>query len=62
MNPYALTLRRAELLQQKRIKEGKAKTIKKARQSNKQKNANFARINADGLPEVAVEPVAAAEK
>jgi large subunit ribosomal protein L4e len=58
LNPYALSLRRAELLQQKRAKkegerkegEKKATTRKVVRQVNKIKKANYTRINRDDLP------------
>jgi len=51
LNPYAMSLRRAELLHQKRVKEGRQKRVKVARQSNKHQSANFKRLNADDYPE-----------
>jgi len=51
LNPYALSLRRAELLHQKRIAEGRKGKVSKARQSNAVKAANFKRINADDFPQ-----------
>jgi large subunit ribosomal protein L4e len=53
LNPYALSLRRAELLHQKRIAEGRKGKVSKARQANSVKFANFNRINADDLPQTA---------
>jgi large subunit ribosomal protein L4e len=57
LNPYALSLRRAELLQQKRAKkegerkEGEKKAKRKVvRQVGKVKKANYTRINRDDLP------------
>jgi large subunit ribosomal protein L4e len=50
LNPYALSLRRAELLHQKRVKDARAKKVKIARQSNKQQQANYQRLNADDFP------------
>jgi len=58
LNPYALSLRRAELLHQKRVKDGRNKKVASARQTQKQKAANYARISADGLPEAAAAPAA----
>jgi len=50
LNPYALSLRRAELLHQKRVKDARTKKVKAARQSNKQQQANYQRLNADDFP------------
>jgi len=50
-NPYALSLRRAELLHQKRVAEGRKTKVAHARQSNAVKAANFRRINADDFPQ-----------
>jgi len=56
LNPYALTLRRAELLQQERLATKRAEIVKAARakktaankkHTSAQKAKNFARINAD---------------
>merc|ERR1712170_124823 len=56
LNPYALTLRRSELLAQERREASKAKKTAAARASRKahptkQKKANFARISDKGVPE-----------
>jgi len=51
LNPYALSLRRAELLHQKRIADGRQTKVARARQSNAVKAANFRRINADDFPQ-----------
>jgi len=51
LNPYALSLRRAELLHQKRVAEGRKTKVAHARQSNAVKAANFRRINADDFPQ-----------
>jgi large subunit ribosomal protein L4e len=51
LNPYALTLRRAELLHQKRIAEGRQTKVKKARQATAVKSANYARISRDDFPQ-----------
>jgi large subunit ribosomal protein L4e len=51
LNPYALSLRRAELLHQKRVAEGRKAKVSKARQANSVKAANFKRINADDFPQ-----------
>jgi len=51
LNPYALSLRRAELLHQKRVAEGRKAKVSRARQSTAVKAANFRRINADDFPE-----------
>jgi len=51
LNPYALSLRRAELLHQKRITEGRKTKVSKARQANSVKAANFKRISADDFPQ-----------
>jgi len=65
LNPYALSLRRAELLHQKRIAEGRKKKVQAARQPNKVKMANFKRMNADDFPNTEdptkPEPVKASE-
>jgi large subunit ribosomal protein L4e len=58
LNPYALSLRRAELLRAKRAKkegeqkeaEKKATKRKVVRQANKVKKANYTRINRDDQP------------
>jgi large subunit ribosomal protein L4e len=47
LNPYALSLRRAELLHQKRLGAGKQAKVKVTRQTAKLKRANYARINAE---------------
>jgi len=67
LNPYALTLRRSELLAQERRTANREATLKKKRASRKAhptkvQKANFARIKDEGLPEVAVAPAAAAEE
>jgi len=51
LNPYALSLRRAELLHQQRVSEGRKTKVAHARQSNAVKAANFRRINADDFPQ-----------
>jgi len=51
LNPYALSLRRAELLHQKRVKDARKEKVKVARQSHQQKEANYKRLNADDYPE-----------
>jgi len=51
LNPYALSLRRAELLHQKRVAEGRKAKLSQVRQSRAQKTANFNRINADDFPQ-----------
>jgi len=51
LNPYALSLRRAELLHQKRVTEGRKTKVSHARQSRTQKTANFNRINSDDFPQ-----------
>lgn len=56
LNPYALSLRRAELLHQKRITEGRKQKVHEARQSNKVKMANFTRMNADDFPKTEEAP------
>jgi len=58
LNPYALSLRRAELLHQKRIAEGRKTKVAGARQKNAQKFANFRRINADDFPQTEAEKTA----
>jgi len=66
LNPYALSLRRSELLAQERKVSMKAAKLKAARAHNKNhksKNANYARMAADGKDwdeEVIEEPVVAA--
>jgi large subunit ribosomal protein L4e len=60
LNPYALSVRRAELLHQRRAKKGaqqkegekKATKRKVVRQANKVKRANYTRINRDDQPEI----------
>jgi len=48
LNPYALTLRRAEMSAEARRKEGKKALMKKIRsQKGAQKNANYTRMTAD---------------
>jgi large subunit ribosomal protein L4e len=61
LNPYALSLRRAELLHQKRIAEGRKTKVSKARQANSVKTANFKRINADDFPQTTEKEEAAEE-
>jgi len=51
LNPYALTLRRAELSHQKRVAEGRKTKVKHARQSASVQNANYKRISADDFPQ-----------
>jgi large subunit ribosomal protein L4e len=51
LNPYAMTLRRAELLHQKRITEGRKTKVNRVRQTQKARTANFNRINADDFPQ-----------
>jgi len=51
LNPYALSLRRAELLHQKRVSEGRRAKVSEVRQSRAQRTANFQRINADDFPQ-----------
>jgi len=51
LNPYALSVRRAELLHQRRLAAGKATGAKALVQKNKVKKANYKRINRDDLPE-----------
>jgi len=50
LNPYALTLRRAELAHQKRVSEKRQIKVKRARQTNVRRNANYNRINLDDYP------------
>jgi large subunit ribosomal protein L4e len=51
LNPYTMSLRRAELLHQKRVSEGRKAKVNKVRQTSSAKAANFARINADDFPQ-----------
>jgi len=51
LNPYALTLRRAELSHQKRVAEGRKTKVKRARQSASVQSANYKRISADDFPQ-----------
>jgi len=51
LNPYALSLRRAELLHQKRVADGRKNKVHKARQATSVKTANYNRINADDFPQ-----------
>jgi large subunit ribosomal protein L4e len=56
LNPYALSLRRAELLHQKRISEGRKTKVNRARQASSVKAANYNRINADDFPQTEEKP------
>jgi large subunit ribosomal protein L4e len=61
LNPYALSLRRSELLAQQRREKGREEKIKKLRAKRKAhptstQKANFARMNDDGSPEVEEDP------
>jgi large subunit ribosomal protein L4e len=56
LNPYALSVRRAELLHQRRLAAGKKPKVSVTRQTNKRKQANYTRINAEDFP---AEPAAA---
>jgi large subunit ribosomal protein L4e len=66
LNPYALTLRRSELLAQERRAAGREARLKATRASRKShptavQKANYARAVDEGLPEVVEEPVAEEE-
>jgi large subunit ribosomal protein L4e len=61
LNPYALSLRRAELLHQKRISEGRKTKVNRARQASSVKAANYNRINADDFPQTEEKPTEEAE-
>merc|ERR1712127_640949 len=67
LNPYALSLRRSELLAQQRREANKVSRIQAARATRKShpaatKKANYSRMADDGLPEVEeVEAVAEEE-
>jgi large subunit ribosomal protein L4e len=56
LNPYALSVRRAELLHQRRLAAGKKPKVSVNPQTNKRKKANYSRINAEDFPS---EPAAA---
>jgi large subunit ribosomal protein L4e len=56
LNPYTLSLRRAELLHQKRVSDGRQTKVAKARQATAIKTANFNRINADDFPQTNEKP------
>jgi len=62
LNPYALSLRRAELLHQKRVAEGRKAKVSRARQASAVKAANFRRINADDFPQTTEKTDEAAEE
>jgi large subunit ribosomal protein L4e len=62
LNPYAMTLRRAELSHQKRVAEGRQTKVKKVRQAHSVKMANYARINADDFPQTNEKTEDAAEE
>jgi large subunit ribosomal protein L4e len=65
LNPYALRLRRAELLQAKRKSDARGKeakpAVQKTKQTNKRKKANYDRINADDEPAAGTPGAGAAE-
>jgi large subunit ribosomal protein L4e len=66
LNPYALSLRRSELLSQQRAATNKAANVAAARkqqhsQKASQRNKNYNRINESGVVEVPVEEVAEEE-
>jgi large subunit ribosomal protein L4e len=61
LNPNALSLRRAELLHQKRISEGRKTKVNRARQASSVKAANYNRINADDFPQTEEKPSEEAE-
>jgi len=56
LSPYALSVRRAELLHQRRLAAGKSPAKAVVRQSNAQKRANYTQINAGDEPVVLEKP------
>jgi large subunit ribosomal protein L4e len=62
LNPYALSLRRAELLHQKRVSEGRKTKVARVRQVSSVQAANYARINADDFPQTSEKTEEVAEE